>query len=188
VADAEDFRAVGFISSAPIDPDAIDKEALRRKYAEERAKRLKPGRAEIVELVGDLAHYTEDPYTTPTTREAVSDEVDVLVVGAGFGGLLAAASMRKAGFDRIRLIDKAGDVGGVWYWNRYPGAMCDVESLTYLPLLEETGYIPRDKYAKAPEILAYAQLVAKQYGLYDDALSRPPSPGCAGTTRTSSGR
>jgi cation diffusion facilitator CzcD-associated flavoprotein CzcO len=170
VPDDKGFRAVGFISSAPIDPDAIDKEALKRKYAEERAKRLKPGRAEIVELTGDLAHYTEDPYTTPTTREALSDEVDVIVVGAGFGGLLAAVNMREAGFDRVRLIDKAGDVGGVWYWNRYPGAMCDVESLTYLPLLEETGYVPKDKYAKAPEILAYAQMVTKQYGLYDDAL------------------
>jgi cation diffusion facilitator CzcD-associated flavoprotein CzcO len=69
----------------------------------------------------------------------------------------------------IRVIEKGGDFGGTWYWNRYPGAMCDVESYIYLPLLEEIGYIPKEKYTHAPEILAHSQAIGRHYGLYDNA-------------------
>jgi cation diffusion facilitator CzcD-associated flavoprotein CzcO len=150
----------------------FDAAALRSKYAEERAKRLNnPIRGVIPDLVGELARYVEDPYTPSTTREPVVDHhVDVVIVGSGFAGLLAAARLREVGVERLRIIEKAGDVGGVWYWNRYPGAMCDVESHTYMPLLEELGYVPKDKYAKAPEILAHAQAVAKHFDLYDGGL------------------
>jgi cyclohexanone monooxygenase len=96
--------------------------------------------------------------------------VDALVVGAGWGGLLAAAHLRKQGIRRIRVVDKAGDVGGVWYWNRYPRVMCDVESYVYLPMLEELGYMPRHRYSYGPEIRAYAQRLAGHFGLYELAL------------------
>jgi cyclohexanone monooxygenase len=155
---------------APLDTPRPDHEALKERYRQERDKRLNTHRHDIPELEGALARYADDPYTTPAEREPVRDEVDVIVVGAGLGGLIIAAQLRKQGFDKIRLIDAAGDVGGVWYWNRYPGAMCDVEALVYLPMLEETGYIPRDKYARAPEILGHAQSLAKHFGLYEHAL------------------
>ena len=145
-------------------------EAARAKYRAERNKRVTADRGEIPELVGDLARYLDDPYTTAAPRDPVRDEVDVVVVGAGLGGLLAAARLREAGVERIRLIDVAGDVGGVWYWNRYPGCMCDIESYIYLPLLEEVGYVPTRKYAYAAEIMGHAQAIAKHYDLYPDAL------------------
>ena len=91
------------------------------------------------------------------------------VIGGGFGGLLMAARMKEAGFDDIRVIEKAGDFGGTWYWNRYPGAMCDVESYCYLPLLEELNYIPEHKYSFAPEILEHSRRIARNYDLYDNA-------------------
>ena len=72
-------------------------------------------------------------------REPLTDEVEVVVIGGGFGGLLAGARLRQAGVEDIRMIDPAADFGGTWYWNRYPGIACDIESYTYLPLLEEVG-------------------------------------------------
>ena len=92
------------------------------------------------------------------------------MIGGGFGGLLAGARLREAGVDDIRIIEKGGDFGGTWYWNRYPGAQCDVESYIYLPLLEELGYVPTEKYARAPEILAHSQAIGRHYDLYRDAL------------------
>src|SRR3954466_271175 len=117
----------------------FDPDALRRRYREERDKRLRAdGNDQYVEVKGDFAHYVDDPYVEPGfPREPLYAHVDVAIVGAGFGGLLAAARLGEAGLERIRLIDRAGDVGGTWYWNRYPGAACDVESYIYLPLLEE---------------------------------------------------
>ncbi|MEI7546480.1 MAG: NAD(P)/FAD-dependent oxidoreductase [Actinomycetota bacterium] len=149
-----------------------DLDAVREKYRVERDKRLEgSSRAVVVpDFTGPGAEYLVDPYQPVVEREPVNDEVDVVIVGAGFGGLLFGANLRDEGMQRIRLIDTAGDVGGVWYWNRYPGAMCDVESLIYMPLLEELGYVPKDRYAKAAEILAHAKKLAKHYGLYDDAL------------------
>jgi cyclohexanone monooxygenase len=100
----------------------------------------------------------------------VFDEVEAVVIGGGFGGLLMGARLREAGVDSIRVIETAGDFGGTWYWNRYPGAMCDVESYCYLPLLEELGYVPKHKYSFAPEILEHSCNIARHYGLYDKAL------------------
>ncbi len=149
----------------------FDPDALRRAYRTERDKRLRPdGNDQYVEMAGALAHYLEDPYSPRIERTAVTDHVDIAVIGGGFGGLLAAAHLRKAGFGDIRIIEKGGDVGGTWYWNRYPGAACDIESYIYLPLLEETGYMPTEKYARAPEILEHSRRIARHFGLYDNAL------------------
>jgi cation diffusion facilitator CzcD-associated flavoprotein CzcO len=148
-----------------------EKDALRRKYAEERDKRIRPdGNAQYVRLEGQFGHYLDDPYLPVQEREAVTDHVTFAFVGAGFAGLLAAARLKEAGIDDVRLLDKAGDVGGTWYWNRYPGAQCDTAAFVYLPLLEETGYMPSEKYVHAPEILEHCQRIAKHFRLYDHAL------------------
>src|SRR5258705_489374 len=86
--------------------------------------------------------------------------------GTRLGGLLIGARCKQLGVDNVRLIDKAADVGGTWYWNRYPGIACDVESYVYMPLLEELGYVPTEKYAKGAEILAHCRRVAERYDLY----------------------
>lgn len=149
----------------------IDVRALREKYREERDKRLRPdGNDQYREVTGCFAHFVGDPYVGPGFERApLADEVEVVVVGAGFGGLMAAARLRENGIDDFLLIDKAGDFGGTWYWNRYPGAQCDVESYIYLPLLEETGYLPREKYSYQPEIFEHAQRIGRHYRLYDNA-------------------
>ncbi|NNL64831.1 MAG: NAD(P)/FAD-dependent oxidoreductase, partial [Myxococcales bacterium] len=149
----------------------FDPDALREKYRRERDKRLRPdGNDQYVEVAGRFARYLEDPYARETIERApLADEVDVLIVGGGFGGLLAGAYLREAGVERLRIVDAASDFGGTWYWNRYPGIACDVESYTYLPLLEEVGYLPKRKYAEGIEILEYSQAVAKKYDLYRDA-------------------
>jgi cation diffusion facilitator CzcD-associated flavoprotein CzcO len=147
-------------------------EAAKAKYAEERAKRLRAdGADQWQDFSGEYKDFDRDPYVEPGfTRDALTEEVEVVIVGAGFGGMLAAAQLRQQGIDNFRIIDKAGDFGGTWYWNRYPGAMCDVESYCYLPMLEETGYMPTQKYAQAPEIFAYCQLFGRHFGIYDNAL------------------
>jgi cyclohexanone monooxygenase len=152
------------------DTVAFDPDALREKYREERDKRLRAeGNEQYVEVTGDFARYLEDPYVEPFEREPLTDAVDVVIIGGGFGGLLAGARLREAGVEDIRVIEKGGDFGGTWYWNRYPGAMCDVESYIYLPLLEEIGYLPKEKYSHAPEILAHSQAIGKYYDLYANA-------------------
>jgi cyclohexanone monooxygenase len=150
----------------------FDPEALRAKYRAERDKRLRAdGNAQYREIAGDFAHYLEDPYVKPGfERVPLSDEVEVVVVGGGFGGLLAGARLREAGIEDVRLIEKGGDFGGTWYWNRYPGAACDVESYIYLPLLEEIGFMPKQKYTPAPEILAHCRAIGEHFGLYKGAL------------------
>jgi cation diffusion facilitator CzcD-associated flavoprotein CzcO len=149
----------------------LDVDALRRKYAEERARRIRPdGIAQYVEIAGEFAQFAEDHWADDAfTREPLTDEVDVVIVGAGFGGLLTGARLRELGVESVRLIDRAADVGGTWYWNRYPGIACDVESYVYIPLLEELGYIPKDKYAKGAEIFAHCRRIAEHYDLYRDA-------------------
>jgi len=150
---------------------ALDKQALKRKYAEERAKRLRPdGNDQYLELKGQLAHYAEDPYTPFTERAPVRDHVTVAFIGGGFAGLVTGARLGEAGVEDVRIVEKGGDVGGTWYWNRYPGAQCDTASFVYMPLLEETGHMPSEKYARGPEILEHCQRIASQYGLYDKAL------------------
>lgn len=143
---------------------------LRERYAREREKRLAVSWADLDDLAGTLDGYLDDPHQQVAPREPVFDGVEVLVVGAGLGGLLAAASLRQAGIEDIRVVDIAGGVGGVWYWNRYPGAMCDVESLIYLPFLEELGYVPADRYVKAAEIRGYLEAVATTFRVTEDAL------------------
>jgi cation diffusion facilitator CzcD-associated flavoprotein CzcO len=149
----------------------FDPDALRAKYLAERDKRLRSDANEqYVEVAGDFSHYIDDPYVEPGfSRAPLADEVDVMVIGGGFGGLLAAARLREAGVDRIRIIEKGGDFGGTWYWNRYPGAQCDIESYIYLPLLEETGYIPREKYSFAAEIREHSRRIGEHFDLYKDA-------------------
>src|SRR5581483_4027997 len=111
------------------------------------------------------------PFVEPGfTREPVTEDLDVLIIGAGFAGIQVAARLREAGRDNFRLLDPAGDFGGTWYWNRYPGAQCDIESYIYLPLLEETGYMPKERYSYQPEIFSYVQLLARKYDLRDTAL------------------
>jgi cation diffusion facilitator CzcD-associated flavoprotein CzcO len=149
----------------------LDKEALKRKYAEERDKRLRPdGNAQYLRIAGKFGHYLEDPYTPVTPRAPKRDHVTFAFIGGGFAGLLTGARLREAGVDSIRIVEKGGDFGGTWYWNRYPGAQCDTTSFVYMPLLEETGHMPSEKYARGPEILAHSARIGRQYGLYDDAL------------------
>jgi cation diffusion facilitator CzcD-associated flavoprotein CzcO len=149
----------------------IDRDALRAKYREERDKRLRAdGNEQYLEPKGRFAHFLDDPYVPRTERPPRFDHVDVAVIGAGFAGLVTGARLRQAGVQRIRLVDGGGDVGGAWYWNRYPGAMCDTAAMVYLPLLEETGHMPSSKYTFAPEIFGHAQRIARTFGLYDDAL------------------
>jgi cyclohexanone monooxygenase len=154
--------------------DGPTPEEIQERYRIEREKRLRmrpEGLAQYKDFSGAYKDFDRDPYADPTfTREPRADTVDVTIIGAGFGGMLAAAGLRKLGVDSFRIIDKAGDFGGTWYWNRYPGAACDVESYIYLPLLEETGYMPTEKYAKAPEIFAYCQLLGRHFDLYPNAL------------------
>src|SRR6185295_10492496 len=126
--------------------------------------------AQYVEVVGNFAHYLEDPYAQPMQRAPLHDEVEVAIIGGGFAGLLIGARLREAGVQDLRIIEKGGDFGGTWYWNRYPGAACDTEAYIYLPLLEEVGYIPTEKYAKAPEILAHSRRIAEHYDLYRNVL------------------
>ena len=147
-------------------------EEAREKYRIEREKRLRAdGIRQYKELKGDYEEFDRDPYVEPGfTRDAVIEDVDVVIVGGGFGGMIEAANLTKAGITNFRIVEKAGDFGGTWYWNRYPNAACDVESYVYLPLLEDTGYMPTEKYAKAPEIFAYCQLLGRTFDLYRGAL------------------
>src|SRR5438552_1911244 len=128
----------------------IDKDALKRRYAEERAKRLRPdGNDQYQELKDQFARYAQDPYTPVTARGPKTDHVTVAFIGGGFAGLVTGARLKEAGVDDVRIVEKAGDFGGTWYWNRYPGAQCDTASFGYMPLLEETGHMPTAQYAHA---------------------------------------
>jgi cyclohexanone monooxygenase len=153
-------------------PSAFDPDALRARYRAERDKRLRAdGNDQYVEVSGDFAHFVDDPYVAPGfARAPLTDAVEVVIVGGGFGGLLAGARLREAGIDDLRIIEKGGDFGGTWYWNRYPGAQCDIEAYIYLPLLEELGYVPSEKYAHAPEILAHSRAIGRHYDLYRGAV------------------
>ncbi|MGM1063025.1 flavin-containing monooxygenase [Saccharothrix sp. Mg75] len=148
----------------------FDIEALRAKYRAERDRRVRPdGNAQYRRVEGEFGYYADDPHADPDlTREPLHDRVEVLLVGAGFGGLLTGARLRQAGVRDIRVIDEAGDFGGTWYWNRYPGIHCDIESYVYLPLLEEVGYVPKWKYAPGEEIRRHAQAIARHFDLYRD--------------------
>jgi len=153
----------------------FDPEALRSKYRTERDKRMRDdGESQYIEAASQFAHYAEDdPYADPDfDRAPLKLEIDVAVIGAGFSGLMAGARLKERGVTSFRIIEAGADFGGTWYWNRYPGAQCDIESYCYLPLLEETGYMPKEKYSYAPEIYQHTQRVGEYFGLYDNALFR----------------
>jgi cation diffusion facilitator CzcD-associated flavoprotein CzcO len=146
-------------------------EELRRRYAEERAKRLRPdGNDQYLQLTGQFARFREDPYTPRAERPARRDHVGVTIIGGGFAGLLTGARLREAGVTDLRIVEKGGGFGGTWYWNRYPGAQCDTSAMIYMPLLEETGHMPSERYVHAPEILAHCERIAAQYDLHRGAL------------------
>ncbi len=145
--------------------------ALRDKYRAERDKRLRvDGNEQYIEPTGKYAHYLDDPYVEPPDREPVRDEIEFAFVGGGFAGLTTGAALKQAGIHDVRIIEKGGDFGGTWYWNRYPGAMCDTAAMVYMPLLEETGHMPSRKYVHAPEILAHCRRIGEHFELYDNAL------------------
>ena len=151
--------------------DVIDRDALRAKYRAERDKRLRDdGNEQYIEPAGRFAHFLDDPYVEPAPRAPVFDEVTVAIIGGGFAGLCTGARLKQAGVDDVRIIEGGGDVGGAWYWNRYPGAMCDTAAMIYLPLLEETGHMPSQKYTPATEIFGHARRIATHFGLYEKAL------------------
>lgn len=153
-----------------MDPTSFDPVALRERYRTERDRRLRQeGNDQYLEMTGEFSRYLEDPYVRRADREPLFDTVDVVIIGGGFGGLLAGARLRESGVEDLRIIEKGGDFGGTWYWNRYPGAACDVESYVYLPLLEELGAMPSQKYAQAPEILNHSRAIAQHFDLYRNA-------------------
>ncbi|MCK9563132.1 MAG: NAD(P)/FAD-dependent oxidoreductase [Bacteroidales bacterium] len=153
-------------------PDEIDIAALRAKYRQEREKRLNAkGQEQYVEVADEFqALYATDPHKPLEPREPLSEDLDVAILGAGFGGLLSAYHLTKAGITNFRNIDHAGDFGGVWYWNRYPGIQCDNDAYCYLPLLEETGYLPSKKFADGAEIQGYCRQIAEKFDFADRAL------------------
>ncbi|OUS10235.1 hypothetical protein A9Q89_11500 [Gammaproteobacteria bacterium 53_120_T64] len=148
---------------------------MKARFAEERDVRLNyrpEGTSQFnSNLDGDLAHFGEDVYTRDVEpRDALTDTVEVLFIGGGFSALLTTSQLRAVGVEDIRIVERGADVGGTWYWNRYPGAACDVVAYDYLPLLDEMDYVPKDRYAKAPEIFEHCQSIAKKYDLYDLAV------------------
>lgn len=161
-------------SSADRDPVPddldFDPDALRAKYRKERDRRVREdGKAQYRRIEGDFGYYADDPYApAEPARQSSYDRVEVAVVGGGFGGLLAGARLRRAGVEQIRMIEEAADFGGTWYWNRYPGIQCDIESYIYMPLLEEVGYVPEWKYSPGEEIRQHAMAIARQFDLYRD--------------------
>ena len=146
-------------------------DALREKYEQQRSKRLRAdGNDQYRELSGTLTRYLEDPHVKPGfSREPLTDQVEVAIVGGGFSGLLAGARLREAGVESLRVIETGADFGGTWYWNQYPGVQCDIESYIYLPLLEELDYVPKEKYSRGPEIFAHCKAIAEKFDLYRDA-------------------
>ncbi|MFC8799040.1 flavin-containing monooxygenase [Promicromonospora sp. NPDC057138] len=157
-------------------PDAatfeeLDVAALRAKYAAERDRRIRPdGATQYRRAAGSFGYYATDPYTPRAEREPLTDSVEVLVVGGGFGGLVTGARLRQAGVENLRMMDEAGDFGGTWYWNRYPGIHCDIQSYVYMPLLEEVGSVPEWRYAPGEEIRQHGVAIARKFDLYRDAV------------------
>ena len=153
----------------------FDPDAVRERYRVERDKRLRDnGADQYIEMAGEFARFAEgDPHVEPGfTREPIVDEIDIAIIGGGFSGLLAAARLTERGITSFRIIEAGGDFGGTWYWNRYPGAQCDTDAYCYLPLLEELGYVPKEKYAYVDEIFEHSQRIGRHYDLYERAIWR----------------
>ncbi|MFT6754041.1 MAG: cation diffusion facilitator CzcD-associated flavoprotein CzcO [Candidatus Azotimanducaceae bacterium] len=149
--------------------------SVKQKFAEERNKRISyrpEGTGQFTsEFTGKLANYALDPYAgEAVARNPIKDTVEVLIIGGGFSALLTAARLRESGVESIRIVERGADVGGTWYWNRYPGVTCDVEAYDYLPLLDEMNYVPVNHYSRGPEIFSHCQAIAKKYDLYDLAV------------------
>merc|ERR1719191_679989 len=170
-----------------LEPGILDTEKTRQRYADERQKRVdatakfavngKSGRMTAFPRLDILAQtdarfaaMLDDPYVKTPDRAPLTDSVQYAIIGGGYGGLTAGARLREEGIDAkdIRMFDKGGDVGGTWYWNRYPGAMCDIEAYIYLPLCDEMGYTPAEKYCHQPEMMVHSQMIAEKYGLYEN--------------------
>ena len=172
-AEAEHPQASSPTACGPSDvPQEVDIPALREKYRVEREKRLrKEGSKQYVALDDEFAGYYEtDPHTPRVERDPIDADIDVAVLGGGFGGLLSAAYLKKAGVEDVRIIELGGDFGGVWYWNRYPGIQCDNESYCYIPLLEELDFMPSKKFADGAEIYEHCRNIGKHFDLYDKAI------------------
>lgn len=151
----------------------VDIPMLREKYRTERDTRIVREATDQYARTegGDFANlYEADPHAPPIDRAPISEDLDVAILGAGWSGLLSAYHLKKAGVTDFRNIDHAGGWGGVWYWNRYPGLQCDNDAYCYLPLLEETGFVPSKKFADGFEIHDYINLIAERYGLGEKAL------------------
>ena len=158
--------------AANIENFDFDPDKLREKYKEERDKRVRAdGNEQYKEVKGEFSYFVDDPYIEKKIeRNSQKVHTEIAIIGGGFGGMLAAARIREAGFDDFKIIEKGGDFGGTWYWNRYPGASCDIESYIYFPLLEETGFIPKRKYTNAPETLEYCGVIAEKFNLYENSI------------------
>ncbi|MEU1173234.1 flavin-containing monooxygenase [Streptomyces microflavus] len=159
------------MTAPPHAPAPHELGALRQRYRLERERRVRPdGVAQYHGTDAEFGYYASDPYAVQAERGPLHDTVDVAVIGGGFGGILAGTRLRQQGVKGVRIIERGGDFGGTWYWNRYPGVHCDVESHVYLPLLDETGYLPEWKYAPGEEIRRHAVRIARKFDLYADAL------------------
>src|SRR6266567_3995680 len=156
----------------PTDTPEVDVPALREKYLAERDKRLRPeGGNQYLEADGRFAEYYEsDPHQPVVPREPIIGDLEVVILGGGFAGLITAHRLQHAGVADFRIIELGGDFGGVWYWNRYPGIQVDSDAYCYLPLLEETGYLPKEKFSHGDECYEHAQRIGKQFGFYDKAI------------------
>lgn len=162
----------GIVTGDSTRTSELDAGALRAKYEEERRRRVKAaGTDQFVFLEGRFARFDGDPYATARIERApLTEDLEVLVIGAGFGGIQVGKALRDRNIDDFRIVEVASDFGGTWYWNRYPGIRCDIESYIYLPYLEETGYIPAERYVRGEEIFRYCQSLGEKFGLYDRAL------------------
>ena len=160
-----------------ISPEVLgfDPDALAQRYAAERDKRIRAdAEAQFVQLSHDSPftnkYLEDDPYCKALDRAPLKDQREVIVIGGGWVGMLTAARLVEAGISDVRIVESGGDFGGTWYWNRYPGAQCDIESYSYLPLLEETGYVPKLRFSYASEIYEHAQRIGRHFNLYKDAV------------------
>lgn len=156
-------------------PDRADLDA---QYAQERDKRLRPdGMQQYTRLPSEEDKpFAHDPWIGQAQQQDAQqeasplrdgDNIQFLIIGAGHVVLLAGGRLVEAGFSAkgMCLVDVAGGFGGTWYWNRYPGLQCDVESYIYMPFLEETGFVPTHKYASGEEIRQHCERVASHFGL-----------------------
>lgn len=158
------------ISGTPVAVD-FEPTEVRQRYAVERDARLKRETLAQFQGLSDTRELEDlDRHSSPVQRDPIVEDLEVVVLGGGFGGLLAGAHLTQNDITDFRIIEQGGDFGGTWYWNRYPGVQCDVESYIYMPLLEETGYIPSKRYADGAEIFEHAQRIGRHYDLYRGAL------------------